>query len=195
MSVFYAFLSRMRYIMRWGLMRNVRTENVMEHSAMVAMLAQGLAVLRNKNGGNVNADRVGMIALFHETGEVITGDLPTPIKYANPSITEAYKHLEKQSERLLISTLPEPLEPELKSLISECTEEEQKLVKYADTLAAYIKCIEEISEGNNEFKEAEQYTLKKLKDYNSEEVNYFLENIVPYFGKSLDELSHVLYKK
>ncbi len=188
MSVFYAFISRMRYIMRWGLMRNTREENVMEHSAMVAMFAHALALLHNKNGGSVNADRVGMIALFHETGEVITGDMPTPIKYFDPDITAAYKAIEKDSEKKLVRTLPEDIRPEVAELVGGGEATEHKLVKYADTIAAYVKCVEEIAHGNNEFVEAEKQIMAKLKAYNSPEVDYFLETFVTPFGLSLDSL-------
>ena len=189
MSVFYAFLSRMRYISRWGLMRNTRSENVMEHSAIVAMFAHALAVIHNKRGGSVNADRVGMIALFHETGEVITGDMPTPIKYFNPDITAAYKAIEKESEGRLVSTLPEELAAEVGDLVGGGDETERKLVKYADTLAAYVKCLEEVSQGNSEFAGAEKSTKRKLRAYNSPEVEYFMDKFVTHFGLSLDNLS------
>ncbi len=189
MSVFYAFLSRMRYITRWGLMRNTREENVMEHSAIVAMFAHALAVIHNKRGGDVDANRVGMIALFHETGEVITGDMPTPIKYFNPEITNAYKAIEKDSERKLLAALPDDLSEEVSDLVSGGNETERKLVKYADTLAAYVKCLEETAHGNKEFTEAEKSTRLKLKAYKSPEVDYFMDKFVTPFGLSLDNLS------
>ncbi|MBQ7226949.1 MAG: 5'-deoxynucleotidase [Clostridia bacterium] len=189
MSVFYAFLSRMRYITRWGLMRNTRAENVMEHSAIVAMFAHALAVIHNKQGGSVDANKVGMMALYHETGEVITGDMPTPIKYFNPEITSAYKAIEEDSEKKLLSTLPEDLAGEVGALVMGGNETELKLVKYADTLSAYVKCLEEISQGNAEFKEAEASTKRKLQAYESKEVDYFMERFVTPFGLSLDNLS------
>lgn len=189
MSVFYAFISRMRYITRWGLMRNTRGENVMEHSAMVAMFAHALGTIHNKQGGNVDANKVGMIALFHETGEVITGDMPTPIKYFNPEITAAYKAIEKDSEAKLVNTLPDEVRSEVAELVDGGTETEHKLVKYADTLAAYVKCLEEISQGNKEFAEAEKLIKRKLRNYKSPEVDYFLDKFVTPFGLSLDNLS------
>lgn len=189
MSVFYAFLSRMRYITRWGLMRNTRGENVMEHSAIVAMFAHALAVLHNKFGGGVDANRVGMIALFHETGEVITGDMPTPIKYFNPEITQAYKAIEKASEERIVATLPPELNLEVGALVGGYTETEALLVKYADTLAAYVKCVEELAQGNNEFAEAEKSTKEKLAAYGSREVDFFVREFVTPFGLSLDKLS------
>lgn len=188
MSVFYAFVTRLKYIGRWGLMRNTRTENVLEHSAVVAMFAHAVAVLHNKFGGNVDPDRVGMMALFHETGEVITGDMPTPVKYFNGDITSAYKEIEKQSERKLVSSLTDEVKNEVGDLVSGGTETERRLVKYADTLAAYVKCIEETAQGNGEFREALVSTEKKLRDYNSREVDYFIDNFVMPFGLSLDKL-------
>lgn len=189
MSVFYAFISRMRYIARWGLMRNTRSENVMEHSAIVAMFAHALAVLHNKFGGSVDPNRVGMIALFHETGEVITGDMPTPIKYFNSDITKAYKAIEAESETRIVATLPDELSPEIGALVGGGSETEKQLVKYADTLAAYVKCLEETAQGNTEFAEAESSTLKKLKAYKSAEVDFFIKEFVTAFGLSLDKLS------
>lgn len=188
-SVFYAFLSRMKYIGRWALMRNTRTENVLEHSATVAMFAHALAVLHNERGGDVDPDRIGMMALFHETGEVLTGDLPTPVKYFNRDITAAYKDIEKRSEKRLTDSLPETLRTPVSDLVSGGTETERRLVKYADTLAAYVKCVEELAQGNTEFAEAERSTLAKLHSYNSPEVEYFLEHFVRPFGMSLDRLS------
>ena len=192
MSAFYAFINRLKYINRWSLMRKTRDENVMEHSAMVAMFAHALAVLHTQlTGEQVNADRVGMIALYHETGEVITGDMPTPIKYFNDDITRAYKEIERQSENKLVNTLP----PELKGTITDLlvgSEIETILVKYADKLAAYVKCIEELSQGNKEFAEAEKATKKTLKGYNSPAVDYFMDNFVSAYSLSLDKLSEKL---
>lgn len=188
-SVFYAFLSRMKYIGRWALMRNTRTENVLEHSATVAMFAHALAVLHIRNGGDVDPDRVGMIALYHETGEVLTGDLPTPVKYFNSDITSAYKDIEKRSEKKLVESLPDELRGEVDGLVCGGSDTERRLVKYADTLAAYVKCVEELAQGNTEFAEAERSTLAKLKAYNSPEVEYFLGHFVRPFGMSLDRLS------
>lgn len=195
MSVFYAFVTRLKYIGRWGLMRNTRTENVLEHSAIVAMFAHAVAVLHNKFGGNVDPDHVGMMALFHETGEVITGDMPTPVKYFNGDITAAYKEIEKQSERKLVTSLSDEVREEVGELVLGGSEAERRLVKYADTLAAYVKCIEETSQGNGEFREALDSTEKKLRAYDSREVNYFMENFVTPFGLSLDKLGAELNAK
>ena len=176
-------------------MRNLRTENVLEHSAMVAMFAHSLAIIHNKlNNDNISADHVGMIALFHETGEVITGDMPTPVKYFNSDITKAYKEIESDAERKLISTLPSELNSELSELIEHTNEKEYALVKYADTLCAYVKCIEECENGNSEFSEAKKATEKKLSDYNSNVVDYFMKHFVTAFGLSLDKLSKELNK-
>ena len=179
----------MKHINRWGLMRNTRAENVMEHSAIVAMFAHALAVLHNRFGGDVDPNKVGMIALFHETGEVITGDMPTPIKYFNPEITNAYKAIEKESEERIVATLPPELGTEIGALVGGGSETETRLVKYADTLAAYVKCVEELAQGNREFAEAESSTKAKLAAYGSSEVDFFMQAFVTPFGLSLDKLS------
>lgn len=192
MSVFFAFINRLKYINRWSLMRNNRAENVMEHSAIVAMFAYALAVIQNKlTGGQINEERVGMIALFHEAGEVITGDMPTPIKYFNNDITNAYKEIERQSEHKLTATLPPELYGEMSALFNGSTAENM-LVKYADKLAAYVKCKEELSQGNAEFKEAEKSVLDTLKGYDDRAVDYFLDHFVDAYGLSLDKLSEEL---
>ena len=192
MSVFFAFINRLKYINRWSLMRRTRDENVMEHSAIVAMFAHTLAVLHTEfTGEAINAERVGMIALYHEAGEVITGDMPTPIKYFNKDITQAYKEIERQSEDKLTNTLPPELDGKISALFCG-SDTENMLVKYADKLAAYVKCVEELAQGNKEFAEAEKSTKKLLKEYNSRAVDYFMDNFVTDFGYSLDKLSERL---
>lgn len=193
MSVFFAFLNRLKYINRWSLMRNTRNENVMEHTAVTSMFAYAVAVLHNKlDGGSVNPDRVGMIALFHETGEVITGDMPTPIKYFNKDITAAYKEIERESENRLAQTLPAELADEISGLFA-ANAEERLVVRYADKIAAYVKCIEELAQGNREFAEAEKSVKATLAGYNSKAVNYFIDNFVDAYGLSLDKLSENLH--
>ena len=156
MFKFFAFLNRMKYIKRWSLMRSVREENIMEHSQQVAVIAHALALINNKiYGGNVNVEKVVLLAQYHEVGEVITGDLPTPIKYFNPEIKAAYKDLEKNASERLLGMLPETLQGEYREYILPDEEgEEYKLVKCADRLAAYLKCVEEVKAGNSEFKKA-----------------------------------------
>ncbi len=186
---FYALASRMKNITRWSLMRNADSENVMEHSYMVALLAHALAVIR-RDVLNVpcSPDRVAAAALFHDVSEIYTGDMPTPVKYHDGDMTSAYKRVEEAAENKLLSTLPEPLRGEYESLFHE-SGEERKLVKAADTLSAYIKCIEELKAGNKEFRSAASSTLMKLHAMGLPEVEYFIKNFITSFEMTIDELS------
>ncbi len=189
MSSFFAYMNRMKYIERWSLMRSTRKENIMEHSQQVAMFAHAIALIGNKLfNKNYNADRIGMIAVYHETSEVITGDLPTPIKYFNPEIKSAYKALEKTSEEKLIGLLPEELQEDYRSIISDFTEEEYTIMKCADKLSAYVECVEELKAGNREFAKAEKSIKKEIEKYDLPEVKYFIEKFLPSFELTLDEL-------
>ncbi|MBR2449192.1 MAG: 5'-deoxynucleotidase [Clostridia bacterium] len=190
MYKFYAFLNRMKYIKRWSLMRSVREENIMEHSQQVAVIAHALALIANKNfNKNYDVSKIVLLAQYHEVGEVITGDLPTPIKYFNPEIKSAYKDLEKNACERLMNMLPENLKDEYSSFITPDEDsEEYKVVKCADRLAAYLKCVEEIKAGNSEFKKAKSTILTELKGLKREEVDYFLTEIAPAYELSLDEL-------
>lgn len=190
MFKFFAFLNRMKYIKRWSLMRSVCEENIMEHSHQVAIIAHALAVVSNKNfGGNVDIQKTVLLALYHETGEVITGDLPTPIKYFNPEIRDAYKGLEKKSCEKILDMLPENMREEYRGyVLPDATEKEYKLVKYADRLAAYLKCVEEVKAGNSEFKKAKSTIEKELKTADSPEVEYFMREFAPAYTLTLDEL-------
>ncbi|MCW2254167.1 5'-deoxynucleotidase [Providencia alcalifaciens] len=193
MSYFFAHLARMKLIHRWPLMRNVRTENVSEHSLQVAMVAHALAIIKNRKfGGNVNAERIALLAMYHDASEVITGDLPTPIKYHNQQIAHEYKKIEKFAQQKLLDMLPEELQEDFKSLVMEelQSDEEHSLVKQADSLCAYLKCLEELSAGNSEFKLAKMRLEKILSERKSPEMNYFMEIFVPSFSLSLDEISH-----
>lgn len=187
---FYAFMDRMKYIKRWSLMRSVREENIMEHTQQVAMLTHALVVINNKiYGGSVNAERAVLYALYHECSEVITGDLPTPIKYLNASINGAYKEIESKACGKLLCMLPEELSAELGLYIkADERSEEYKFTKAADRLAAYIKCLEERRSGNNEFINAERSIEADLHARNMPEVEYFFKNFVPGYLKTLDEL-------
>lgn len=186
---FFAFMNRMKYIERWSLMRSTRKENIMEHSEQVAMFAHALAVIGNKfYGKNYDANRIGMIAAYHETSEVITGDLPTPIKYFNPEIKSAYKALEKTSAEKLVAMLPEELKEEYSSLIISPSYEEHKIMKCADKLSAYVKCVEELNAGNKEFLKAEKSIKKELEKFDLPECEYFIKNFLPSFSLTLDEL-------
>ena len=192
-SHFFAYLSRMKLINRWPLMRNVQTENISEHSLQVAFVAHALALIKNKKfAGNVNPERIALIAMYHDAGEVLTGDLPTPIKYYNPEIAREYKKIEKIAEQKLVGMLPPEFQDDYRMLIDSdaLQPEEQHIVKQADALCAYLKCIEELSAGNNEFKLAKKRLKKTLRDRHSEEMDYFINVFVPSFHLSLDEISH-----
>ena len=191
MFKFFAYINRMKYIRRWSLMRSVREENIMEHSQQVAVIAHALALINNKiYGGNVDISKTVLLAQYHEVGEVITGDLPTPIKYFNPEINLAYKDLEKLACTRILNMLPEELKDEytLYVLPKDTDSEENKLVKYADRLSAYLKCVEEIKAGNNEFKKAKLSIEKELKNCDNKAVSYFLKHFAPAFDLTLDEL-------
>ncbi len=189
---FYAYMDRMKYIRRWQLMRSVREENIMEHSQSVALLAHALAVIRNKVfGGSIDAGKAVLYALYHETAEVMTGDLPTPIKYFNRGIQGEYKQLEKQACERMLSMLPEELRGELSPyVLSDEESEEYKLVKAADKLSAYIKCLEELRSGNSEFARAKKTIEADLKKRarTMPEIGYFFEHFIDAYSVTLDEL-------
>ena len=186
---FFAFLARMKYINRWGLMRNTRNENIQEHSLQVSMIAHVLALISNKYfQGTVDANRVAVIAMFHDCDEIITGDLPTPIKYYSNSIREAYREVEKTAKAKLLSMLPEEFRETYDDLLSyEDDEVIRRLVKAADTISAHIKCIEELSMGNTEFEQAATATLAKLNAMGMPEVEIFIRDYLGAFRLSLDE--------
>lgn len=187
---FYAYLGRMKYIKRWALMRSQVEENIMEHSWEVAEIAHALALIKNKiYGGNVDEYKVLCLAMYHETSEVITGDLPTPIKYFNSEINSAYKDLERLANEKLLNRLPDELKDAYSEFIlCDASSEEYKLMKAADRISAYIKCIDEIKSGNKEFVSAKKSIGKDLRSYGDEAVKYFVEKILPSFEKNLDEL-------
>ena len=187
---FYAYMDRMKYIRRWQLMRSERDENIMEHSQSVALLAHALAVIRNKVfGGAVNVEKTVLYAMYHETGEVLTGDLPTPIKYHNPQIHGAYKELEKSACAKMVDMLPEEMKGEIAPFVmADEKSEEYKLVKAADRLSAYIKCLEELRTGNREFFNAKKSIEEDLRARKIPEVEYFFEQFSPSFELTLDEL-------
>lgn len=188
-SHFFAYISRMRFIQRWALMRNTAPENVQEHSHQVAVLAHALAVIRNeKFGGTVDAGAVVVAALYHDASEILTGDMPTPIKYDNPAIQAAYKDVEAVAERKLLDMLPRELRGAYAPVLTEVDPETARLVKAADKLSAYIKCVEELKAGNLEFREAAAQTRKALEGYGLPEAAYFLETFMDSFSLTLDEL-------
>lgn len=187
---FYAYLMRMKYIKRWALMRSTSEENIMEHSWEVAVIAHALAIIKNeKFGGSVDEYKTLCLAVYHETSEVVTGDLPTPIKYFNREINSAYKRLEKDANERLIAKLPEELQNRYREFIlDDPGSEEHKLMKYADRICAYIKCLEELKVGNKEFLKAKESIGKELSNADDEAVKYFIKNVLPTFSKTLDEL-------
>lgn len=192
MRHYFAYLSRMRLIRRWGLMRNTYEENIQEHSMQVAWVAHGLAVIRNTYfEGVVNADRVMTLAAFHEAGEVFTGDLPTPIKYFNPEIKRAYAAIEDFAKDRLSNMLPEELQAAYKPLLFPRDDERElwKIVKAADKICAYLKCVEELKSGNQEFTKAERSIRAEIDNMEAPEVKYFMEHFAPSFGLALDELN------
>lgn len=173
-------------------MHNIRTENVQEHSLQVAMVAHALALIKNRFfGGTLNPERIATIAMFHDVSEVLTGDLPTPVKYFNPAIKDEYKKIERIAEQKLVDMAPEAFRDDYASLIDSNlhTEEEAFIVKAADVLCAYLKTLEELAAGNQEFKLAKKRLDTILKAYHSDEVNYFITRYVPSFSLSLDEIT------
>ena len=195
---FYAMLDRMQYINRWGLMRNNRTENIKEHSMDVAIVAHALAVIRNTICLNarqkVDPLYVMGVAMLHDATEIITGDLPTPIKYRNPEITQAYKNVEGQATDTLLSLLPEELRGEYRDLFcpdrsDPMKDEAYHLVKAADRICAYIKCVTEENSGNREFTSAKTVIMSTIDKLDYPEVTYFVKNFIPAYGMTLDEIS------
>lgn len=191
MNQFYAYLSRMKYIMRWGLMRNTQQENDMEHAFQTALIAHGIAVLAKvRFDREVDCEHVLALALFHDAGEVITGDLPTPVKYHNPYLKTEYHKLEAMAADKLMHMLPEDMQGEYAQYLRR---EEQsyswRLVKAADKICAYIKCLEEEKAGNLEFAQAKESTCRAIEAIDLPEVQAFMAEFVPSFSLSLDQLS------
>ena len=190
-SSFYAYLNRLRWIKRWGLMRNAYSENVMEHSWEVATIAHALALINNSYfAGSVDANAVAAGALYHDVTEVITGDLPTPIKYHSPAIQQAYKDIEQQAGRELVSLLPVELQEKYRAILSteQQSPEQVELIKVADKISAYLKCQAELKSGNQEFKHAAEELLNKIEQSDLPEVAYFMKMFVPACGLTLDRL-------
>ena len=187
---FYALLGRMRYITRWGLMRNTFSENIAEHSHMTAVLAHALALIRRDilQLPTPDPDRCAVAALYHDASEILTGDLPTPIKYYNPDIKEAYKQVEHVAGSRLLDMLPPQLRQSYESLVLEEEQEVLPFVKAADKLSAHIKCLEEQKAGNTEFDTAAKQTWEAMTAMNRPELNWFLENCLGAFALNLDQL-------
>lgn len=192
-SHFFAMLSRMKYISRWGLMNNTKSENISEHSLQTAMFAHLLVLIHNKNTDeNLNAERAAVLGMYHDATEIITGDMPTPVKYYNPEIINSYKEVERIAGEKLVSMLPEQLRDEYADIILLKNKEDEKLYKYvkaADKISALVKCIEEIRMGNDEFKRAEISTKKAIENMKLPEADEFLEKFLPSFSLTLDDIS------
>ena len=187
-SHFFAYLARMRFIQRWALMRNTAPENVQEHSHQVAVLAHALAVIRNeKFGGHADAGAVAVAALYHDASEILTGDMPTPIKYDNPAIRKAYKEVEAVAEEKLLHMLPEEFQPVYAPILTVMDPETERLVKAADKISALIKCIEEDRMGNREFEMALRAQEAKVEAIDLPEVAYFRKEFMPAYYLTLDE--------
>lgn len=187
---FYALLGRMRYITRWGLMRNTFSENIQEHSHQVAVLAHALALIRRDilHLPTPDPDRCAVAALYHDVSEILTGDLPTPIKYYNPKIKDAYKQVERIAGNRMLDMLPPELRPSYAPLVLEEDRELEPIVKGADKLSAYIKCIEEQKAGNTEFDSAAVVTMQALRDLHREEMDWFIDHCLKAFSLNLDQL-------
>ena len=187
---FFPMIARMKYINRWGLMRNTQAENIQEHSHMVAVLAHALAVIQNRYyGGQVDPGAVAVAALYHDASEILTGDMPTPIKYDNPDIQTAYKEIEAVAERKLLSMLPEDLRGDFEEAVTIPDPGVRALVKAADKLSAYLKCVEELKAGNTEFKKAKEQTYAALCQNPIPALKYFMDHFLEGFELTLDELN------
>ena len=187
---FFAMLSRMKYINRWGLMRNTVAENIQEHSHQVAVLAHALAVIQNRFfGGQVDPGQAAVAALYHDASEILTGDMPTPIKYDNPDIQAAYKQVEAVAEQKLLSMLPEELRCDFDDVVTIPDPEIHALVKAADKLSAYLKCVEEVKAGNAEFLLAKEQTFAALNRNPIPALKYFMDHFLAGFELTLDELN------
>lgn len=190
MYSFYAMMSRIKYINRWGLMNNTRNENLSEHSLEVAIIAHALGVINQKRfGGDISPERLAVLAIFHDASEIITGDLPTPVKYNNDTIKNAYKDIEEQAQKQLLKMLPTDIAEEYQSIL--CADESEaklwKYIKAADKISALIKCTEELIMGNREFIKAQQTTLKAIENIDLPEVKVFMEELFPAYELTLDE--------
>ena len=190
MHHFFSYLSRMKYIKRWGLMRNSQEENIQEHSLQVAMIAHSLALIENRLfGGALDPDHICVLAVYHETSEVITGDLATPIKYFNPKISQAYKEIEGIANEKMLSMLPEELRQDYTPLLNPPDKASYDLVKAADRISAYCKCLEEMKAGNREFERAMNSIRESIDQFQRPCVQYFMDHFIDSFSLTLDELN------
>ncbi|MBW3694536.1 5'-deoxynucleotidase [Vibrio sp. T187] len=191
-SHFFAHLARMKLIQRWPLMRSVSSENISEHSLQVAFVAHALALIKNKKfEGQLNPEHIALLGMYHDTSEVLTGDLPTPVKYYNAEIATEYKKIEAAAEKRLLSMLPEEFQEDFEPFLisGRCNQDEQNIVKQADSICAYLKCLEELSAGNHEYEQAKRRLEETLQQRKTPEMEYFLTTFAPSFELSLDEIS------
>lgn len=188
-SHFFALVSRMKYINRWALMKNTSNENLCEHSFEVAIIAHALCIIGNERlGRNYDADKASVFALYHDFTEIITGDMPTPIKYKNDTLKTAYKNIERETAQSLVEYLPNDLKGEYEKIMLDIPDELKPIIKAADKISALIKCTEEMKMGNNEFKTAKQSTYEAIKKMNLPEADMFLDEFIPSYSLTLDEL-------
>jgi len=190
-SHFFAYINKIRWIQRWGLKRNAVAENVMEHSWEVSVISHALALIKNRYfNGSIDVNAIVVAALYHDCGEILTGDMPSPIKYHSPEITQSYKLIEKKAEHELLNLLPEKLKKDYRSVMieEEIPPEHKVIIKAADTISAYLKCKMEVATGNQEFSIAEKDIEAKLKAINLPEVQYFLDTFTSSYELTLDEL-------
>lgn len=190
-SNFFALISRMKYINRWGLMRSIKEENVSEHSLDVAVIAHALTIIQKKRlNKDVNPDKTVLYAIYHDASEILTGDMPTPVKYFNPAIKTAYKEVELTANKSLLDMLPEDFYDEYVDALIPKKEESEiwKTIKAADKISAYIKCIEEEKSGNKEFVKAKQSLLKEINNMDRQDVKIFMEEFLEGYGLTLDEM-------
>lgn len=191
MSHLFAYLARMKFIRRWGLMHTTYPENIQEHSLRVALFAHALAIIRNRLfGGTVSPERVATLALYHDAAEVLTGDLPAPVKHFNPEIKTAFREIEAAAEGKLFGMVPSALQDDYRPYLLGAPSDvvSRRLVEAADKLCAYVKCLEEIAAGNPEFSRAEKALRETIEAIDLPEVRYFLDRFVPSFRLTLDEL-------
>ena len=189
---FFPLIFRMKYIDRWSLMRNTQTENLMEHSFETAVLAQTLAIIgKNVYNKSVDANLIASAALYHDCSEIITGDMPTPVKYENKAINKAYKEVETKAKARLVSMIPKELVDDFDTLIGfeEKEPELYRYIKAADKISAYLKCISEEQAGNSDFSSAKEHLLDSINALNMEEANYYMDHFLPLYGKTLDQLT------
>ncbi len=191
-SRFYAYISRMKHIFRWSLMKNSQQESLSVHTLDTAVIAHCLGLLRNRRfGGNCNVERLVMLAMYHDCSEILTGDMPTPIKYYNPEIKEAYKEVEAVANKKLLGMLPEDLRPDYEPFFDHSGEDPEllKLLKAADKISALIKCVEEENSGNREFSKAKTSILESIEKMELPEAKTFVEEFLPSYGLTIDELN------